>query len=481
MPSQEPQKKTTQDSSNEDPQQKTALAASPSDKHQEAPRGRTSRRKSVIGRRASRRVSDVQSFSPQPPPPPPQQPNTFSPVQSYAPTKQKLEAMLSPATTGSNAENQPPQAKKMETKPLSPEIEVKVKAFSLYEMNLASSGSSGLEANAGSFASTCITVISPGIPSPGISSPGTRRRKSEYEKKIEEQKRWSCPETLALPDIAASAAEKPKGKLRPKSINTSREQGVEDDHDRTPQRKGRPSPSDFDKGHKSPKSPIARVRNEQEKQRKTEQLNKLRYGTANPINNKTDEGVVSPRRLKLVGSQDDTSWISVPPHQTSPKPNHAMENTPQVQTSRTPNDKTHSTVKKKAAVFQSSATNAASQRFSFDRTGGRNNTNNKDDKTSKSPSTRSRKSPIHRPRKSPNNRSGKIRMPGISSPKADFKLDPFKITPPSFLGGSRLFNATATNDSETSKPGNKLASPRGVLQSSSPQNFGKPSSLKRAC
>ena len=73
----------------------------------------------------------------------------------------------------------------------------KEKSLNLYEMHLAKSTSSGMEVNAGSFASI---------------SPPDRRKKSEFELKIEErQKRLSrngaVPPSLELPDITGPGAD----------------------------------------------------------------------------------------------------------------------------------------------------------------------------------------------------------------------------------------------------------------------------------
>lgn len=332
-------------------------------------------------------------------------------------TQKKIDTKKSPVVqpesydpSGFSPIHSPEHAKPLEASPkarrcISPEIEVKVKAFSLYELNLVSSASSGLEANAGSFS---------------VASPTTRRRKSEYEKKIEEQKQWKCPASLALPDISdpPSAEKKPFRKGRPQSINTWSGQDMRKEP-KTPrnvvatskqQVKPEPNPSNGAVSH--PRSPIARLRRERYEEIK-----------------KQEEENISPRRfagLKKVGSNEDSSWIS------GMQSRSLKTTTQQEEKPVKPVKEINSAFKKKASAFQS---------------------------------------------------SGKVqpkRMPG-NSPKAELKLDPFRhINPPKFMGSSRLFAQTVGFDKDEglSSP-RALTSPRGPR--SSPRNFNSAIPIKRAC
>jgi hypothetical protein len=373
----------------------------------------------------------------------PREPQTLNPRGFSSPTASPLPRSrhASPTPTAeSERENKPPLVVKSGRKPVAPEIEVKVKAFSLYELNLLTSASSGLEANAGSFASSCAPSIS------------RQRRKSEYERMIEEQKR-SCLNGMCHPEM--ESADCPlsavKGKPRPMGINTSR--GKDEEivaPPKTPKHKTlpniRPTGQIVDGiiNHSSVpscRSPLARMRREKET---IEELNKIRYGSAAPKNE--DISISSPRKLKPVGSNDDSSWISSSPRMAK-APAKPLDGVKEQQTM----DRLQtSTVTEKAAVFQPSG-NVTNHRFTFK--------NNGD-----SPSF---------------------------SPRSELKLDPFRITPPSFLGGSKLFVSTVgestTNASKLatrrlSSP-KGLASPRGVLRLQSPQNnFNNPSpKITRAC
>lgn len=179
--------------------------------------------------------------------------------------------------------------------------EVKLKVKSLYEVNLASSGSSG-----------AMESVKP----TSVSSPVSRRRKSYYEIKLEEKKLWSCPTSLARSEMSGSPAKeiKPIRKGRPMSINTSQGHDTQKTSETPKGGKKADTVSEL-----KPRSPVARLRRE-----KMQKANK----------------VITSR--KTFGSHDDNSWIS--------PPTGTLSSAEQSKANKSTRD-TNAAFKKKASAF----------------------------------------------------------------------------------------------------------------------------------
>ena len=298
-------------------------------------------------------------------------PSSAQPNKSEALKKpvEMKEKSVNPPTTAHIASTQNEGVNENSPRKVTADVEIsKAKPFSLYEMHLVTSASSGMEVNAGSFVSM---------------SPPDRRKKSEFEIKMEErQKRLasnSISPSLELPDIA---------------------------------------------GEGDCTSPVARIRSER-----------------NTFLSQVDEAsqaatpVSSPRRVNKLTAG---SWMN-----SSQKRSDLLIPNPPREEER----KNSFIAAKKSALF--------------DRTVNVNNSGN----------TMKESSP---------------RM-SVNSPKADLKIDPFRLTPPKIIskigGGPRSFaKKVAVDNLDTGLP--RLSSPRGGLRSprsrSSPRGFDV-SPLKRAC
>lgn len=324
---------------------------------------------------------------------------------------------------------------------ISPRIEDKVKTFSLYEFRVPSLASTGGDST---------TVLSTS------KSPRTRCHKSEYEKKLEEQKRspgWAYPPALALPDISGLAAmgEKEKyvkqGHLKRISTSTSQETNKTttittskaslSGREIKNNNRGAGIAADFSGSSRAgqhPCSPVALVASGKSE----DDIDKLGQPQTFPPGN--TEGMPDRSQQRFTGSKEacsleDKCWF---------------QGTQRISKIGPCDSKVVKPIKKHLSL-RNGASNLHMN------SGGTSSLGNPDS----------------------------TRMP-TKSPKAELHIDPFNLTPPKFLGSSQLFATTIGT-------GKKLDRSRGpgVVRNPSPQGMPSPrhmcssprnfKTIKRAC